>query len=161
MRSRVYQDLKRRISLCTAHFSSEQIKWKEDGSLLRIKKVMKQVILVKKRIYINTLSVFILHHHLNRLENKNFCLIHYVMRASEPAAKKYKRVCKDFPNLAILTKSATPGEVQLTFDHAAVGNKPLGESVVAFDLAGNLSSPLVIFLQIEIAFAAYGKKSVS
>ena len=30
------------------------------------------------------------------------------MDVSEPVAEKYKRVCKDFPNLAILTKSATP-----------------------------------------------------
>ena len=53
------------------------------------------------------------------------------MRASKPDAKKYKKVCEDLPNLAILTKSATPSEVQLTLGHAAVGNKFLGEYVVA------------------------------
>ena len=42
------------------------------------------------------------------------------MHASEPAAEKYKRVCEDFPNLAILTKSATPGKIQVTFGHATV-----------------------------------------
>ena len=66
------------------------------------------------------------------------------MRASEPAAEKYKRVCEDFPNLAILNKSATPGNIQLTFGHVAVGNKSLGESVAAFALAGDLSSPPLI-----------------
>ena len=76
------------------------------------------------------------------------------MRTSEPAAKKYKRVCKDFPNLAILTKSATPGDIKLTFVHAAVGKNSLGESVVDFALAGDLSSPSVVYLKIEIAFAA-------
>ena len=101
----------------------------------------------------NDLSVFILHHHLNKLRNKNIRLIQYVMRVSEPAAEKYKRVCEDFPNLAILTKSATPGKIQLTFGHAAVGNKSLGEYVGAFALAGYLSSPSVISLKIEIDFA--------
>ena len=66
--------------------------------------------------------------------------------SSEPAAKKYKKVCKDLPNIAILTKSATPGKVHLTFSHVAVGNKPLEESVVAFALTGDLSSPSVVSL---------------
>ena len=78
------------------------------------------------------------------------------MRASEPAAEKFKRVCEVFLNLAILAKSATPGEIQLTSGHAAVGNKPLGESVVDFALAGVISSPSVISLKIKIAFAADG-----
>ena len=104
----------------------------------------------------NALSVFILHHHLNGLGNNNLCSIQDVMRASEPAAEKYKRICKDLPNLAILTKSATRGKIQLTFIHTAVGNKSLGESVVAFALAGDLISPSVIFLKIEIAFSADG-----
>ena len=80
------------------------------------------------------------------------------MRASEPAAKNYKNICEDFPNLSILTKSATPGTVQLKFDHTAVGNKSLGESVVAFSLAGDLSSPSVVSLKIDIDFAADGDK---
>ena len=106
----------------------------------------------------NSLSVFLLHHHLNGLGNKNFCPIQRVVRASEPAADKFKRVCEDFSNLAILTKSSTLGKIQLPFGHAAFGNKSLGESVVAFALAGNLSSPSVISLKIEIAFAVDGDK---
>ena len=35
-RGRVYQDLKIPISLCTANFSSDPTKWKEDGRLLRL-----------------------------------------------------------------------------------------------------------------------------
>ena len=66
------------------------------------------------------------------------------MRASELAAEKYKGVCEDFPNLAILTKRATPGKVRLTFVHTVVGDKSLRESVVFFALAGDLSSPSVI-----------------
>ena len=106
----------------------------------------------------NALSVFLLHHHLNGLGNENLRLVQEVMRASKPAADKFKNVCEDFPNLAILTKSSTPGEIQLTFGHEAVGNKLLGDSVVAFALAGNLSSPSVILFNIDIAFAADGKK---
>ena len=36
----------------------------------------------------NALSVFILHHHLNRLGNKNLCSIQEIMGASKPAAEK-------------------------------------------------------------------------
>ena len=106
----------------------------------------------------NALSVFILHHHLNRLRNKNLRSIHDVMRASEPATEKYKRVCEYFPHIAILTKRTTPGKIQLMFGHAAVGNKSLGGSVVDFSLSGNLSSPSIISLKIEIDFAADGDK---
>ena len=106
----------------------------------------------------NTLSVFLLHHHLNGLGKENLCSVQEVMRASEPASDKFKNVCEDFPNLAILTKSSTPGEIQLTFGHAVIGNKSLGEPVVAFALAGDLSSPSVISFNIEIAFATDGEK---
>ena len=81
-----------------------------------------------------------------------------MMRASEPAEEKFKIVCEDFPNLAVLTNSDTPGEIQLTFGHTAVGNKSLGEYVVAFALAGDLRSPSVISFKIKITFAADGDK---
>ena len=58
------------------------------------------------------------------------------------------RVVKRLLNLAIRTKSATPGKIKLTFDHTAVGNKSLGGSVVDFPLTGDLSSPSVISLKI-------------
>ena len=38
------------------------------------------------------------------------------MRSGELAGSKFKRVSMDFPNLAILTKSATPGDIQATKD---------------------------------------------
>ena len=77
----------------------------------------------------NALSVFILHHHHNGICNKNIRSIQEIMRVSKPAFEKYKKDCDNFPNLAIPTKSATPGKVQLTFAYAPVGNKYLGESV--------------------------------
>ena len=103
-------------------------------------------------IYSNALSVFLLHHPLNGLGNENLRSVQDVMRASELATEKYKNVCEDFPNLGILTKSSIPGEIQLTFSHAAFGNKSLGDSVVAFALAGDLGSPSVISFNLEIAF---------
>ena len=96
----------------------------------------------------NALSVFLLHHHLNGIGNKNKRSVQEVMCARELAADKFKKFCEDFPNLAILTKSSTPGEIQFTFGHTAVGNKSLGEYVVAFALAGNLRSPSVILFNI-------------
>ena len=103
------------------------------------------------------LSVFILHHHHNRIFNKNLSSIQDIVCASEPAAKKYKKVCDDFPNIAILTNSATPGEFQLMLAHATVGNKSLGESVVAFSLAVNLDSPSVVSINMYIDFSVYRK----
>ena len=102
--------------------------------------------------------MFILHHQLNVLGNENLLLVQEVMRASYPAADKYKNVCEDFTNLGILTESSTPEEIQLPFGHAAVGKKSLGESVVAFALAGDLGSPSVISFNIEIAFATDREK---
>ena len=105
----------------------------------------------------NVLSVFLLHHHLNRPGNKNICSVQEVMRASQLEAEKLWNFCKDFPNVAILTKSSPPGEIQLTFSQAAVGNKSLGESIVAFALADDPSSPSIILFNIEIAFATDSK----
>ena len=75
------------------------------------------------------------------------------MCASNPGAEKYKRVCEDFPNVSILTYSATSIVIQLTFGHAAGGNKSLWESVVALLLVGDLSSSSTIFPKTEIAFS--------
>ena len=109
-------------------------------------------------IYTNALSVFILHHHLNGVGNKNLCSIQDVMCASKPEVKMYKMVCEDFPNLVILTKSATPGKIQLTVGRADVENKSLGGSFLALTIVGDISSPSVIYLKIEIAFATGGNK---
>ena len=65
------------------------------------------------------------------------------MRTSEPENEKYKNVHDGFPNLAILTKSVTSDEVQLTFTYAPFRNKSLGDSVVKFSFAGSLHSPSI------------------
>ena len=104
-------------------------------------------------ISFHALSAFLLHHPLNGLGNANLHSVQEAMRASDPGTEKYKNVCEDFPNLGILTKSSTPGEVQLTFGHATVGNKSLEESIQDFALAGDLGSPSIISFNLEIAFA--------
>ena len=98
--------------------------------------------------------MFLLYHYINVLVNENIRSVPEVMLASELAPDKFKNVCKDFPNIAILTKSSKPGEIQLTFGHAAVGNKSLGEYIVAFALAGDLISTSETLFNVEIAFAA-------
>ena len=110
-------------------------------------------------IYSHALSAFLLHHPLKGLRNANLWSVQETMRANEPPTEKYKNVCEDFPNLGILTKSSTPGEVQLTFGHATVGNKSLEESIQDFALAGDLGSPSVISFNLEIAFAPEEKRS--
>ena len=100
----------------------------------------------------HALSAILLHHPLNGLGNENLRSVQEAMRASDPSTEKYKNVCEDFPNLGILTKSSTPGKIQLTFGHATFGNKSPGESVQAFALADDLGSPSVIYFNLEIAF---------
>ena len=91
-RGRVFQDLRRRISLCTTRFYSEPTKWKAYVSCYNVKKKFKtQVIYANKMLSIKAISVFILHNHQNGLCNKNLRSIQDIMRASDPAAKKYKR----------------------------------------------------------------------
>ena len=63
---------------------------------------------------------------------------------SKPANEKYKKVCNNFPNRTILTKSVTSGKVQLMSAHTDIGNKFLEKSVAAFDLAGTIESPSFI-----------------
>ena len=104
----------------------------------------------------HALSTFLLQHRLNGLRNANLRSVQEAMRASKPVTEKYKNVCEDLPNLGILTKISTPGEVQLTFVHSTRGNKSLGGSIQAFALAGNLGSPSVILFNLDIAFATEG-----
>ena len=106
----------------------------------------------------HALSAFLLHYPLNRLRNANLCSVQEATRASKPVTEKYKNVCEDFPNLVILTKSSTTGELQLTFGHATVGNKSLGQSIQDFALAGNIGSNSVISFNLKIAFAPEGEK---
>ena len=60
--------------------------------------------------------------------------------------------------MAVLTKSATPGDTQVTYAHASVGKNPLGETVTAFALVGSLEASTVVLIDIKLAFAGDGEK---
>ena len=109
-----------------AHFYSDPTRWKVDGRCYDLKKIQTQIIYANKMLSTNALSIFILHHHQNGICNKNLRSIQDIISASEPSAKKYKKVCNDLPNIDILTKSATSGGVQLMNAHTTAGNKYLG-----------------------------------
>ena len=101
----------------------------------------------------NTLSTFILHHDINRLCDKNICSIQDLMRTGNPDSDKFKRVCEDFPNLAILIKRASPGELQLMFAHTYIGYNSLGVCVSAFALEGSLEAPKFVSIEANISFS--------
>ena len=106
----------------------------------------------------NELSIFIFHQHQNGICKTNLCSIQENVHTSKPANNKFKQVCEDCPNIAKLDKSATTGEVQMTFVHVYVGNKSLGESVTAFSLKVSLDSPSLVLIDFNIAFSMDGDK---
>ena len=65
---------------------------------------------------------------------------------------KFKRICGNFPNIAILTKSATLVNIQVTIVHATVGDKSLRETITAFALAGSLESLIFFSINSKRAF---------
>ena len=86
----------------------------------------------------NTLYIYNLQHDQHEICEQNMRSIQYIMHSEDPARSKFKRFCTEFPILAVLTKSATPGDIQVTYAYASVGNKSLSETVAPFDLEGYL-----------------------
>ena len=76
-----------------------------------------------------------------------------MMHSDKPARTKFKGVCVNFPNIALLAKSAMPGNIQVTFGHVSVGNKPLGQTVTIFFLVGYLKSLTVVYIGAERVFS--------
>ena len=74
------------------------------------------------------------------------------MRSYKPVGSKFKQVSTDFPNLAVLTKSATSEEIQEMYLHASVGNNSPGKMVTAFALSGSLEATTVVLINIDRAF---------
>ena len=79
------------------------------------------------------------------------------MRSDDPASSKYKRVSTYLPNLVVITKSATPGEIHATYVHASVGNNSLGETFIAFALTGSIEAQPVVSINMDCAFAGNGE----
>ena len=80
------------------------------------------------------------------------------MRSDDLAGANFKRVCADFPNLMLLTKIATPGNIQVIFGHASVDKNSLWETVAAFFLAESLESPRVVSINSKRTFSSAGEK---
>ena len=76
----------------------------------------------------------------------------------DPAGTTFKRVYADFPNIALPTKSTTPGNIQDSFGRVFVWNRSLGETSTDFSLAGSLEYPKVVSIYSERAFASTCKK---
>ena len=106
----------------------------------------------------NALSTYLLQHNQIEIYDQNFSSIQDTVRLDNPDGSKFKGVCTYFPNLAVLTKSKTPGDIQVTYVHVPVGNKSLGEMVPAFSLEVSLEAPTVILIVVERTFYGNGEK---
>ena len=73
----------------------------------------------------NNLPLFLLEHNQNGVCDHDLCSIQESMHSAKPAFTKFKQVCADYPNLTLLTKIVTPGEVQVIYMHASIGTSPL------------------------------------
>ena len=105
----------------------------------------------------NDLCVYLIQHNQNKICDQNLRSIQDVMRSEETSGRKFKPVCTDFPNMVVLTKSATSGGIQVSYVHAFVGNKSLGKTITAFALAGSSEAPTVVSIDTERAFSGNGK----
>ena len=106
--------IKRVFSFTRLTFSVELTKWKRTDEYRYILKkeftITKQGNICRSNmIYFHTFSAFLLDHSLNGLGNSNLRSVQEVIRVSKPATEKFKDICNDFLNLAILTKSSTLG----------------------------------------------------
>ena len=70
----------------------------------------------------------------------------------------FKHVCRYFPGLVILTKSATPGEFQVNLFHTNIVNNSLGGTITAFSLTGCTDFPAVVSINTDNAFDISGNK---
>ena len=86
----------------------------------------------------NALSTYLLQHNQIEIYDQNFSSIQDTVRLDNPAGSKFKGFCTYFPNLTVLTKSETPGDIHVTYAHVPVGNKSLVKMVTAFSLEVSL-----------------------
>ena len=106
----------------------------------------------------NTSSMYLLQHYQENICDQNIRSIQEAMCSDEPSRSKFRRVYIGLPNLAVPTKSAMPGDMQVTYVHASVGNKYLRETVTDFSLSGYLKAPTVVLIDAEYTFAGYSEK---
>ena len=82
----------------------------------------------------NALSIYILQQDQNNIFEQNLRSIQDAIHLDKPYGSKFKWVCTELPNMAVLTKSATSKDIQGTYVHASVGNKSHGKTVTSFAL---------------------------
>ena len=138
------------------HLLNASTKWRGIQPFNSIKKEvydkLKQLYLLTV-IFSNALLLFLLDHNQNGVCNHNLCSIQDLMCLDKPYVTKFKRVCADFPNLALPVKITTPGNIQVTFGHMFVGNKSLRETITPFYLARSLESPMMVSIDTKRTFA--------
>ena len=105
-----------------------------------------------------TLLLFLLKHNQNGVFNSNVRYIKESVHSDDPATAKFKPVCTYLPKISLVTKGATPGEVQVTYARASSGNKSLGETVTNFSLEGFLEVTTLVTISSERAFAGSSNK---
>ena len=74
----------------------------------------------------NILSLFLIGHDQNGICNYNIRPIQDLVCLDDLSITKLKVVCAYFPNITLLAKRATLGEIQVTFVHVSVENNSLG-----------------------------------
>ena len=120
--------------------------------------MISNILQVNKIISNNALSIYIIQHEQNKIYEQNIHLIQDAMLSEKPSGSKFKTVRIDFPNLGVLTKSATSGEIQEMYAHASIGNKYIGKTVTAYAMVGYLEAPTMVSIKIEHSFAGSGNK---
>ena len=100
----------------------------------------------------NALYLFLL------VQYKNIVCKKYIRSIQELMSSEIncKHVCRYFPYLAILTKSATSGEVQVNLCHTTIGNNSLGGTVTVFSLTGSTEFLAVVSINTDNAFDRSG-----
>ena len=109
-------------------------------------------------MYTNNLPLFIHKQNQNGVCVRNICLIQESMHSAKPSVSKFKRVCADSPNLTLITKSATPGEVQVIYMHASIGTSPLKKPWPLYSWWDHLNASSVVMINDERAFVGAGNK---
>ena len=79
------------------------------------------------------------------------------MCSDKVTISKFKRVCTDLPNIAILAKRFIPSKIKMNLGQAAIGNKSPEETGASFALTGSTESPMVVSLNSGFYFSCAGE----
>ena len=97
----------------------------------------------------NALPLFLPKHYQNGVCEHNLRSIKESIHSDEPDVSKLKRVCADFPDIMLLTKSATHRKSKVIYAHTSIGNNSIGETVTTFALVVFLKAPNLVMIDVE------------